>query len=79
LPIVPKRNDENLTLFAIEIQKEGAVKAPIFKYCKDSLVWELLDVKNPDSYMTSGVYSISFPWGDLYTKIENHLYITMED
>jgi hypothetical protein len=77
LPIVPERNDENLTLFAIEIQKKGAVMNLISEYCKDSLVWELLDVKNPDSYMTAGVYSRSLSWGNLYAKIENHLYITM--
>lgn len=78
LPIVPKLNDENLTLFAIEIQKNGAVMAPISEYCKDFLVWELLEVKNPDTYMTAGVYSRSLPWGNLYTKFENHLYITTD-
>jgi hypothetical protein len=79
LPIVPERNDENLTLFAIEIQKKGAVMAPISEYCKDTVVWELLDIKNSDSYMTAGVFSRSLSWGNLYAKIENHLYITMED
>ena len=44
LSIVFELIDENLTLFAIEIQKNGAIMAPISEYCKDSLVWEWLEV-----------------------------------
>lgn len=78
LPIVPDRNDENVTLFAIEIQKKGAVMSPISMYCKDPIVWELLNVEDPNTYMVAGVYSKSLPWGNLYAKIDNLLYITME-
>ena len=79
LPIVPNRNDENTTIFVVEVQSENAQNAPLAEFCKnDKLVYDLLDVTDPNEYFVAGAYKHNVAWGELYRRIECPIYVKLK-
>ena len=79
LPIVPSWNDENITVFVIEVQHNNAKVAPLASFCKnDQLVYDLLNVSNPYEYVVAGAYRYNIAWDNLYRRIEFPLYVQLQ-
>lgn len=79
LPIIPNRNDENSTLFVVEVQKSGAQTASLYDFCKEPSVWKLLGVNNAQEYFVAGVHYESLNWETLKNRIECPITIVMSE
>ena len=79
LPVVPERNNEEITIFVIEVQSDKLTKVPLADFCKnDTLVYDLLGVTAPNEYFVAGAYKHNVAWGNLYRRIECPIYVKLK-
>lgn len=78
LPIVPRKNNEDYTMFVIAAKKRGADTTPLSQYSNDIYyqdICELLGVKDPNEYKVSGLCVYNVEWENLYKRTECPMYI----